>query len=70
MLAAKTLAMNTLAMKTLATKTLAAKTLAAKTLAAKTLAAKTEYDEIKILSSFWTASGIKNSNFVKKYQIL
>ena len=34
-------------------------------LAAKTLAAKTKYDEIKILSSFWTASGIKNSKFVK-----
>ena len=39
--------------------------LAAKNLTAKTLAAKTKYDEIKILSSFWTASGIKNSKFVK-----
>ena len=44
---------------------LAAKTLVAKTLAVKTMAAKTKYDEIKILSSFWTASGIKNSKFVK-----
>ena len=49
----------------LAAKTLAVKTLAAKRLAAKKLAAKTKYDEIKILSSFWTASGIKNSKFVK-----
>ena len=39
--------------------------LAAKILAAKTLAAKTNYDEIKIVSSFWTAIGIKNSKFVK-----
>ena len=39
--------------------------LAAKTLAAKTLAAKTKYDEIKILSSFWTASEFKNQKFVK-----
>ena len=45
-----------------ATKMLATRT---QILAAKTLAAKTKYDEIKILSSFWTASGIKNSKFVK-----
>ena len=35
--------------------------LAAKTLAAKTLAAKTKYDEIKIISSFWTVIGIFES---------
>ena len=52
-----------------ATRTPASKTLAAKTLTAKTLAAKTKYDEIKIHSSFWTASGYKSSKLVKNDQI-
>ena len=50
-------------------KILAAKIPAAKTPASKTLATKTKYDDIKIVSSFWTVIGIKTSRFVKNDQI-
>ena len=55
--------------KILAAKIPATKTPASKSLAAKTLAAKTKYDDIKIVSSFWTVIGIKTSRFVKNDQI-
>ena len=50
-------------------KILAAKIPAAQTPASKTLATKTKYDDIKIVSSFWTVIGIKTSRFVKNDQI-
>ena len=55
--------------KILAAKIPATKTPASKSLAVKTLAAKTKYDDIKIVSSFWTVIGIKTSRFVKNDQI-
>ena len=65
---ASVFAAGAFAASTFASGVFAASVWATKIPAAKT-PAKTKYDDIKIVSSFWTTIGIKTSKFVKNVQI-